>query len=180
MDRLPAPPARRSASGFTALPHALLAVLLCLPLTRRELSVLLLVARLTYGCRNARWARLAHADLATVGIGASHAGEVLRSLLARGLLERSGRGQEYRLGDLGRALGDAERLRRLGALVARQLRPSQAKTPAVPKTVDGTLPFRDRYPSRNGSGAARTSWRFDRSQGRFVPRGEEAIDKDIQ
>src|SRR5579871_6005610 len=98
----------RNTGGFTALPRGMIDGFLTLPLTRRELSVLLLVARLTYGCRNARWARIAQADLAVVGIGANHAGEVLRSLLKRGLLERNGRRQEYRLGELSRAKGETE------------------------------------------------------------------------
>lgn len=167
--------------GFTALPRRVLDLLLCLSLTRRELSVLLLVARLTYGCRGAAWARLSQADLAAVGIGANHAGEVLRSLLGRGLLQRNGNAPEYRLGGLERAEHEASgaRIRRLDALVARQLRPpSQNGSPMLPETGGRAFPKREVSPSRNGNPSGVVPWRFDPSRSRFVCQDAARIDND--
>jgi len=163
----------RRQGGFTAVPHADFAGLLCLPLTRRELSALLLVARLTYGCRNARWARLTPADFAAVGIRADHAAEVLQSLLQRGLLGRNGLRDEYRLEGLDRSASDREAARRgmLTALVARQLRPPS-------HNGSRTVPKWEASPSRNGNASAVLVWRFDRSQRRFVAQMDAAIDKD--
>lgn len=182
---MPIPPTHRpsrSTSGFTAIPRGVIDGLLTLSLARREIAVLLLVARLTYGCRDARWARIAHADLAAVGIGANHAGEVLRALLARGILERNGRRHEYRLGDLGRPAREAgtDRLRRLGQLVARQLQGSHFRNPALPETGGPPFPKREVPPSRNGNTSTVTAWRFDRSQGRFILQVEPAIDNERQ
>ena len=67
----------QSRGSFVALPQDVMTRFLCLDLTRRELVVLLLVARLTYGCRGRVWTPLRGADLEVVGIGANHAKAVL-------------------------------------------------------------------------------------------------------
>src|SRR5579871_6835157 len=87
------------SDGFTAIPRHMFDLLLCLPLNKRDLSILLLVVRLTYGCRGNRWARLRQADLSAIGIGPNHARECLCSLLDRKLLLRHGSADAYRLND---------------------------------------------------------------------------------
>jgi hypothetical protein len=72
-------------------------ILLCADLTKRDLLILLLVARLTYGCRGVHWASVRQRDLAAVGIGANHAQQCMQALLARGLLVQNGERPEYRL-----------------------------------------------------------------------------------
>ena len=171
--------------GFTRIPHRTLDALLCLPLTRRELSVLLLVVRLTYGCRDAPWARLRQADLATIGIGAGHARQVLAGLLACGLLERHGSLPEYRIGHAegmpeARSAGRAERLDRLvAAHLAGSYRNGNIEGEGVPETGTRMLPKREVPPYRNSNASTVPLWRFDRSQGRFLENKEARIDKDI-
>jgi hypothetical protein len=161
-------------------------MLLCLALTRRELSVLLLVVRLTYGCRNARWARLRQSDLAAVGIGPNHAKETLDALLAGGLLIRNGAMPEYRLGELeGAADRQAkERAVRLEGLVAAQVaessRNGKVGGQGLPETGTRTFPFQELSPYRNGNASTVPAWSFDRSQGRFLQKEGRAIDNDRQ
>lgn len=172
--RRPTPRTAAAPGGFTAIPRRTLDALLCIPLTRRELTVLLLVARLTYGCRNLRWANLSQADLAAVGIGANHAGEVLRALIGRGLLERDGTGTRYRMGETAHASAGqgAGRERRLEALVARHLRPPPHNgNTMVPETGGQRFPERERSPSQNGNASSDSTWRFDRSRRGFVREG---------
>ena len=57
-----------SKHGFTAIPRALFDRLLTLDLTKREMIVLLLIVRLTYGVRNNPWVNLRQADLRTRAI----------------------------------------------------------------------------------------------------------------
>jgi hypothetical protein len=167
--------------GFVAVPRRTLDLLLCLPLTRRELSVLLLVARLTYGCRNAAWARLLQADLTAVGIGAGHARAALNGLISRGFLERRNGMTEYRLGNLDGGLdpGALEKTGRLERLVAAQLAGSYRNGKAgITKRGSRTFPEREVLPSRNGNTSTVPAWRFDRSKGRFLPEMGTAIDKE--
>jgi hypothetical protein len=167
--------------GFAAIPRRTLDLLLCLALTRRELSVLLLVARITYGCRNAAWARLLQADLSAVGIGAGHARAALEGLISRGYLERRDGTAEYRLGNLegGFDAGASGRAKRLEGLVAAQLAGSyRNRKTGVTKSVSRPFPEREVLPSQNGNTSTSVPWRFDRSQGRFLPELESAIDKE--
>jgi len=172
--------------GFAAIPRRTLDLLLCLPLTRRELSVLLLVARLTYGCRNAAWARLLQADLSAVGIGANHAHAVLEDLMSRHYLERRSGMPEYRLGNLEAGFNAVAsgRAGRLEALVAVQLtgmpRNRKLQGMAVPDTGRLAVPKREVPSSQNGNASTVLVWRFDRSQRRFLSENKATIDKEIQ
>jgi hypothetical protein len=69
-------------TGHTRVPHTVYDLLLIEELTKRELLVLLLVARLTYVCRR-EWVVLRQADLKAIGIGANHARETLGQLRGR-------------------------------------------------------------------------------------------------
>jgi hypothetical protein len=167
--------------GFVAIPRRTLDLLLCLPLTRRELSVLLLVARLTYGCRNAAWARLLQADLTAVGIGAGHARAALEGLISRGFLERRNGTPEYRFGNLegGFDAGASDRTGRLKGLVAAQLsRGYPDGKGSVTREGIHALPKREIPPYRNGNASTVPAWRFDRSQGRFLEDTAAPIDKE--
>ena len=116
MPPLPAFPPTRHQAGFVPLPRPLFDGLLAADLTKRQLKVLLLVARLNYCCRDSAWAKLRPADLAAVGIGPSHAGASLKGLLAAEVLVQNGQRPEYRLNGL--ALWPRQML---GPLVRRQL-----------------------------------------------------------
>lgn len=165
--------------GFTPLPRRTLDSLLCLDLSKRELLILLLVARLTYGCRGQPWIALRQTDLQVVGIGANHARDCLESLLGRGLLVQNESRPEYRLGELVDGEDTPRRLQRLELLVVRQLinpslqrNPSTKRKPAYPQL--GSLPFQKAEPtlSIKGKKSDTSRWRFDRSASQFVRRVE--------
>lgn len=157
--------------GFTALPRSMLDRLLCLDLTKRELLVLLLVARLTYGCRGVRWAKVRQADLAAVGIGANHAKQCLQALLARGLLLQNGENPEYRLAS---AVPPPERdaftarFEKLQTAVRRHLdEASQNEKEGVPKMGSDVFPNREENTSQKGKFPSLSGWDFNRSRGQF-------------
>lgn len=155
--------------GFTAVPNSLFEALLCLDLPRSELAAVLLVARLTMGCRNAEWARLRQGDLSAVKVGPGHARECLERLKERGLLEQNGDLPEYRL-SLPKTwdTADSERRRRLRVLIHYQLAESVNDTTAGSPAGDPKVPVREQTASPQGSFSATSQWRFDRSKGRFV------------
>lgn len=86
-----------TTEGFVAIPRGIFDLLLCQGLHKRELSLILLIVRLTYGCRNRSWAHLKQADLTVIGIGPTHAKTTITALLARNLIEQNGNRREYRL-----------------------------------------------------------------------------------
>jgi len=167
--------------GFTAIPHKTFDRLLCLDLSKRELLILLLVARLSFGCRSNGWIRLRQVDLQAVGIGATHARECLDSLLHRGLLLQHGYEPEFRLGNLAGEEASRRR-RRLEKLIGRQLaQASQNRNSAKPSlTTTGTqfLPNEELSTYPNGKKTGTSGWQFDRSQSRFV-KEKEASDRYI-
>jgi hypothetical protein len=160
--------------GFTAIPRPVLDLLLCLPLSKRDLSILLLVMRLTYGCRNARWAHMKQVDLVAIGIGPTHARKCLQSLLSRKLLVQNGALPAYRLNASYQTSqiekATEARLGRLTALVGYHLGTSQNGnlSPAeLPLLVTRTLPKGELYPYQNGNIRAASEWSFLRSSRRF-------------
>ena len=172
------PPRRDS---FVAVPQPVMEWLLCLNLTQRELVVLLLVARLTYGCRNTAWASLRQADLTVVGIGANHAKEVLTRLLDRGLLIREGSDAKFRLGNPSTDATEdmTERRSQLARLVSRQLsESSRFRKGVVPSSGTEPLPNREEKPSANGNPSTGVTWRFSRSEGQFVRKNSGRIEID--
>ena len=162
------------SEGFTALPHSILDLLLCHSLSKRDLSILLLVVRLTYGCRNARWAHLRQTDLATVGISSNHAKDCLHSLLSRTILIQNGIEPEYRLNVAFLAVHieteTSVRLDLLSGLIGRHLWNSQkGNFAAAPRPQKGTrlFPNREVFPSPKGNIAKASRWSFSRSSRQF-------------
>jgi hypothetical protein len=157
--------------GFTAIPRLLFDLLLCLPLTKRDLTILLLVARLTYGCRDAEWVSLKKADLAAVGIGSNHAKSCLQSLLVRKFLLRKGNCAEYRINDklIATHLTNdaAKRLDRLSVLVGQQLAIPSRNGNSLPDIGSPLFPNGEVSPSQNGNISQSPGWSFSRSRRRF-------------
>lgn len=171
---------RHKGEGFTALPRVLLDMLLCSDLSKREILILLLIARLTYGCKGATWARVRHADLSLVGIGANHAKACLEALLVRDMLIQNEEKNEYQLNMAAlqqNAVTATERLGRLSFLVSQHLRsasPNGKET--VPSLGRRFFPNREETPSQNRKNPNATAWHFSRSKSRFVKTNESAID----
>jgi len=150
-------------------------VLLCLDLSKRDLNILLLVVRLTYGCPGHRWARLKQVDLATVGIGPTHASDCLQSLLARNLLVQHGTLPEYRLHlpNLATHVDAVTRSRqnRLILLISRQLGMPYYEgnfTEAfLPKRGRPMLPNSEVAPYLKGNIPRASGWSLSRSTKQF-------------
>ncbi len=129
--------------GFTKIPHSVFDGLLLQNLTQRELALLLLVARLSYGCQR-RNAVLRQVDLVTIGISAGHAKGVLSSAIAKGVLVQEESDDEsgslFRLADF---CGDGTtREVKLRKLVGKQLpRTYQNGNTVVPRVVTDNLPI---------------------------------------
>ncbi len=171
--------------SFVALPQDVMTRLLCLDLTRRELVVLLLVARLTYGCRGKVWATLRGADLRVVGIGANHAKEVLARLIERGILVRGETATHYRLSvfveEETERTETAERKELLKKLVRNQLAKSPKREPAFSvnsPSEKNKFPKEEEITSLKGNTSTNVAWRFSRSQGRFLKENEGSIEKE--
>jgi hypothetical protein len=161
---------RDPLEGHTRLPHVVYDLLLTEELTKRELLVLLLVVRLTYGCRR-EWAIIRQADLRAVGIGANHAWEALEQLRVRKLLVRDERTDVWRVGaQAQQSPGGNERRVVLQRLLHRQLFPNREAL--LPKM--GTLPFpnEELLSSQNGKQEEQQWWAFDRSASQFVKGGK--------
>lgn len=175
---------RSKRTGFTAVPHPILDLLLCLPLSKRDLSILLLVVRLTYGCRNCRWAHLRPVDLAAVGIGPTHARKCLQSLLTRKLLVQNASFPEYRLSiPYDTSLPETPpviRRGRLAALVGSHLVSSQKGiiAPAdTPKMGTLPLPKQEHGAYQTGSMRVASGWSYSPSKRRFEKDATCPIDK---
>ena len=158
--------------GFIAFPRAIFDQLLCIDLTKRELSVCLLLARLTYGCRNAGWATLRQADLAAVGIGANHARACLERLLNKGGIACDAEGRSYQIArglvDAGNTMlsTESERVQGLASLIARQL--AHMKEPRSPEMGSRVFLKREEIASQNGNTSGTSVWKFSPSRQRFV------------
>jgi hypothetical protein len=142
MERIQLPATR--ARHFTALPRQLFDNLLAADLSKRELLILLLIARLTFGVRSKSWVPLRQADLAAVGIRASHARECLTRLLLRGLLEHDGN-QGFRINLHAEAWNTepaSGRRKRVRTLVGTQL-----ASGSLPKMGSRALPSGERNSS---------------------------------
>jgi hypothetical protein len=162
-------------AGFTAIPNAVLDAILCQPLSRREISILLLVARLTFGCRNIQWAHIKQADLVIIGIGPNHAKGCLLSLLAKNFLVQHGSQLEYCVNTevltKQPASDTAERLDRLSVLIGQHLGATSHKgkiSPLVlPEMGTELFPKEELLPSRKGNISRRFEWSFSRSSRQF-------------
>jgi hypothetical protein len=160
-----------SSEGFTAIPRPVLDLLLCLPLSKRDLSILLLVVRLTYGCRNRLWAQIKQADLAAIGIGPTHAKDCLRTLLDRKLLLQHGHSNYYCINDalFTQPLPNevVVRLDRLAVAVGRNLGKTSPFGKPVPRKVTLPLPIGEVFPYHNGNVSRASGWSFLRSRRKF-------------
>lgn len=184
--------------GFTPIPRRLLDAVLCADMSKRELYLWLLVARLTYGAQARQWVALRPADLKVIGIGSNHARAVLAGMLASERLLQNGERAEYRLALPQAAEGSSERTairrQRLRQLVARQIdlasqtaravfapdstASRKGKFDAATAPVSGVTLFpKEEYTrSQNGSDSMVPAWRFSRSESRFVRRDDLSID----
>lgn len=171
--------------GFTAVPRAVFDRLLCLDLTKRELFVMLLIVRLTYGVRNSPWVTLRHADLAAVGISASHAKATLALLLRRGVLAYDHDRNAYQVTpgfghDLETAETEAKRAGHLARLIAEQLTRTTQAERSLTITGCQTLPKREEGTSQNGNLPSRAPWQSCRSRQGFVRASDLAKDRERQ
>ena len=176
-----------SKHGFTAIPRALFDRLLTLDLTKREMMVLLLIVRLTYGVRNTSWVSLRQADLIAVGISGSHAKATLAALLKRGVVTYDPDRKAYQVAR--GLISDADRsepseLQRavyLARLVAQQLTLTAASSDrSAPTTGGPILPKREEHTVRNGKNTVANSSQFSRTRQGFVRAIELLKDKERQ
>gem|GEM_PF-1609642 len=85
--------------GHTQIPNIVLNALILAGLLQRDLDVILLISRLTYGCLNQKWARLLQRDLQIIGISESHAKEVITRLLDNEIIVQNGKRKEFRINE---------------------------------------------------------------------------------
>jgi len=85
--------------GHTQIPHIVLNALILIGLLQRDLDVVLLISRLTYGCLNQKWAKLRQRDLQIISISESHAKEVITRLLETEIIVQNGRRKEFRINE---------------------------------------------------------------------------------
>lgn len=181
------PSSPSSQRGFTAVPRILFDRVLCLDLTKRELIVLLLIIRLTYGVRNVAWVCLRQTDLAVVGISASHAKATMESLLKRGAVTFDGDRKAYQItrgfvsGVENRKEVETKRGAHLARLVAHQLTlTSEVSRQGVPKTESRILPEQERNISRKGKVSEADAREFSRTRQGFVKACEVAKNRERQ
>lgn len=85
--------------GFTPIPVRVLNGILAASLTELEIRILLLVCRLSYGCR-CHWATFILKDMLAIGIAENHASEIVNKLIRAGWLLRNPFNRyEYRVND---------------------------------------------------------------------------------
>ena len=74
--------------GFAPIPRKLLDHLITNSLSKNELLLALLIARLTYGCQNASTVELKLSDLSIIGVRASHARKCIDALISKGIVQK--------------------------------------------------------------------------------------------
>ncbi len=84
--------------NFTKIPNKILHSILLNHFTKRELKIMFLIARLTYGCHR-KWARFNLSNLQIVGISPSHAGEVMEILLQNTSVIKNNKTMEFRINE---------------------------------------------------------------------------------
>lgn len=166
----------KEQSGFTGIPHSVLDGLVLMGLSKREMVLSLLVARLTYGCHR-QWAALKQADLVVIGVSASHAKEVISTATANGALVQNGKTGEYKLGEL--YVGETANSQRLRKLIGKHIAPSasQNSNPKVTEQVTDNLPKKEDATSQNGNPNDFPKRELSRSDKGIVPQPKDS-DKD--
>lgn len=146
----------KTDKGFTPIPHDLLNALLVSNLTKRELKVVLLIIRLTYGCHK-KWAYLKQNDLRTVRISETHAKGVFESLSAASTIVKNGKSKQYKVVEdffISRVpkTGSFE-LERLTKVIGSNLprSTSQNGNEELPKSVRQNLPNKELVSSQNSN-----------------------------
>ncbi|GEM_PF-2554044 len=87
------------SKGHTQIPHWLFQCLLLLNLSKRELKVVLLIIRLTYGCQK-KWAKIIQRDLRIIGVGETHAQEVKERTMVNNNLQELYNSTQKQIDDL--------------------------------------------------------------------------------
>ena len=136
------------SKGHTQIPHWLFHCLLLLDLTKRDLKVVLLLIRLTYGCQK-KWIKLRQCDLKTIGINENHAKEVLLRLLEEKIIVLNEKIDVYAINEELPKLGSLS-YDSLRTLVAKQLGSSQKRNYKVPQIGSNSFPQKEEYTSQNG------------------------------
>ncbi len=140
------------SKGHTQIPHWLFQCLLLLDLSKRELKVVLLVIRLTLGCQK-KWAKIIQRDLRIIGVGETHAKEVLIRLLETRIIILNEKTQTYGLNEdyLNSQLTKSVSIENLDRLVGRQLLKEsyQNGKQELTETVSKSLPIQEVSTSQN-------------------------------
>ncbi|MBI5452867.1 replication protein [Candidatus Gottesmanbacteria bacterium] len=111
--------------GFTKIPNVIFNAILFNNLLQRDLEVILFIFRLTYGCRDQKWAILRQCDLQIIRISETHAKEVLGRLLQRNIIVQNNKTNEFRVNEnclISKAPKRGHRIfEKLRALIGKQL-----------------------------------------------------------
>jgi len=145
----------QNEGGFTKISNMMLHGILLNDFTKRELKILLLTARLTYGCHR-KWVRFIFADLKIVGIKQSHAKEVIEQMLQKNILVKNNKTGEYRINEdfLIVEAGKKENLVAiLKIVIGKNLthKASQNRNSDVPFSGSEPFPKEEVEPSQNGN-----------------------------
>jgi phage replication O-like protein O len=87
-DEIDRPTQKEFKKGYTRIPNRLFNAILIAPYNKRQIKIILLIVRLTYGCGKGSVA-LKQADLSSIGIDETHAKEALQPLIANQILSRN-------------------------------------------------------------------------------------------
>lgn len=143
--------------GFTQIPHWVLNTFLCLDISQRGLKLVLLIARLSYGCLNHKWIKLRKADLQIIGISPTHAKQVLETAIKTQVILQNERTGELKINEeylqSKEVINDIKpKLDRLRKVVGKQLQMDYQKgNDNVTKIVTPELPNREASFSQKGN-----------------------------
>jgi hypothetical protein len=165
--------------GYQRIPRLLFDRMLIEDFSKRELKALLLIARLTYGCRDAAWVRLRPSDLRAIGISSNNVKAVLKPLIDRQVLQVRGEPGEYRINAAYTAevtKEGQERRAKLRFLIGCQLqRPSQIENMDTHHEKD-TFSKQEPSPSQNENSLAGERWTFCLTRQQFIRVDDATID----
>lgn len=140
----------KPSDKFVRFPSEVYDALLVSDITMRELKVVFLIARLTYGCHR-DWCPLIQADLQAIGIGQNHAHDVLKRLILRDYVQVKAKCFRLNVEELIKMAG-VQRLDSVGRLVGLSLaQTSRNGNTKVPKVGSSYLPKEEYSTSRSGN-----------------------------
>lgn len=140
---------------FTQIPNKILQSILLNQFTKRELKIILLTSRLTYGCHR-KWAKFTFSNLQIVGISPSHAGETMKEMLIKNILIKNNKTKEYRINE-DILIADAGKKERLVAILKTVIgknlahKTSQNGNSDVPFSGSEPFPIEEVELSQNGN-----------------------------